>query len=374
MAGERQGPGANERNDISRFLGVPPPPPPPQDGSQLPPVRPSAYPRVVPPSPPPSPAPSPPPVPPPPPASQPDARWTAPTSSTDVGSPAFSDQEPAAQPVSRADAGEQPRAAAPSGAARDRIVVLGRRRAGKTIFLARLYETLWRGCKLVDGRVVLPGASVEGKDIVRLTCRATTGASHLQLMKTVESMQRGAWPLATQGNTYAELVVAYRGVEHMVTALDYPGEVFAKAFLHDSYEGDAAELRAAVDRAAAAILLIDPAVVASGGAEAHEDAFGLMQAALRIRSGVDGASVPIAIVFTKADASAAFLREAGGTRAFAKRHFGQLFDNVQRTAVFASAAVGERRDARGKSVPDLSRPPTNIIEPLRYCLDSIQYV
>ena len=261
-----------------------------------------------------------------------------------------------------------------ASAARDRIVILGRRRAGKTIFLARLYETLWEGCTLVDGRMVRGSGPVEGNDVAKLACRATTGSAHLQFMETVEAMRGGSWPLATQGNTYAEIVVAYRGREHAVTALDYPGEVFTKAFLHDSHDMDALELRAAVDRAAAAILLIDPAVVAQGGSEAHEDAFGLMQAALRIRNGIDGQSVPIAIVFTKADSNGPFLREAGGVRAFARKHFGQLFVNVQRTAVFASAAVGEKRNALGKTAPDMSKPPVNIIEPLRYCLDTIQYV
>ena len=61
-------------------------------------------------------------------------------------------------------------------------------------------------------------------------------------------------------------------------------------------------------------------------------------------------------------------------RAFAKKHFVQLFGNVQRTAVFASAAVGEKRNALGKASPDVSQPPVNIIEPLRYCLDTMQYV
>ena len=323
-----------------------------------------------------SPPPPPPPLPPPPPPGLPpplppsdfdrDSASGEPTESATV------DVDPPAPIVTPSVAAAA--SAPPATAIRDRVVILGRRRAGKTIFLARLYEALWQGCTLVDGRVVRGNEKVAGRDVARLACRATTGAAHLQFMQTVEAMQAGGWPLATQGNTYAEMVVTYRGQEHTVTALDYPGEVFSKAFLHDSYEPDALELRAAVDRAAATVLLIDPAVVAKGVKDAHEDAFGLLQAALRIRAGTDGASVPIAIVFTKADANASFLREAGGVRAFAKKHFGQLFGNVQRTAVFASAAVGEKRNALGKASPDVSQPPVNIIEPLRYCLDTMQYV
>ena len=88
----------------------------------------------------------------------------------------------------------------------------------------------------------------------------------IPLEKIIGTLREGKWPLATTGNTYAELIVSHQGHEHTVTALDYPGEVFRKAFMGDSEDADANELRAAIDRAAAMIVLIDPAVVASGGA------------------------------------------------------------------------------------------------------------
>ncbi len=255
---------------------------------------------------------------------------------------------------------------------RDRIVILGRRRAGKTIFLARLYEALWQGCKVIDGRMLAAGESSGGRKVVVMSCRTTSGPAHVQFMKIAEELRKGKWPAATSGNTYSEIVVSNGGREHVVTALDYPGEVFRKAFMLESDDPDAVELRMTVDRAAAAILLIDPSVAAGGGDEAQEDVFGLTHAALRIRKSIGGELVPIAIVFTKCDVNAAFLKEAGGVRKFASKHFGQLFREIERTSVFACAAVRVEQNSLGKQVPRADKPPENIVEPLRYCLDFIE--
>jgi hypothetical protein len=252
---------------------------------------------------------------------------------------------------------------------RDRIVVIGRRRAGKTIYLARLYEALWQGCKLVDGKAAVAGESTEGRRVVEVSCRATSGAAHTQFMKVIQELRAGRWPAATIGNSYAELIVTYGGRERVLTALDYPGEVFRKAFMNDSDDPDAVELLAAIDRAAAAIFLIDPAVVAAGGEESYEDTFGLTQAASRIRSGRDGTDVPIAVVFTKADVNRALLREAGGVREFAFKHFGQMFRSVERTSVFPTAAVRVAENGLGRSVPRADKPAENVVEPLRYCFE-----
>jgi hypothetical protein len=252
--------------------------------------------------------------------------------------------------------------------------VIGRRRAGKTIYLARLYEALWQGCKLVDGKVIVPGEPTEARSIVEMSCRATSGASHMQFMKVVEELRAGRWPAATVGNSYAELIVTYGGRERVLTALDYPGEVFRKAFMSDSDDPDARELLNAIDRAAGAIFLIDPAVVAAGGEESFEDTFGLTQAAARIRSGADGGDVPIAVVFTKADANRVFLKEAGGVREFALKHFGQMFKSLERTKVFASIAVRDTDNGLGRKLPRAEQPAENVVEPLRYCFETMDAV
>ncbi len=260
--------------------------------------------------------------------------------------------------------------AAPRPHDRARIVVIGRRRAGKTIYLARLYEALWQGCKLYDGVMPPKNAPTSGV-VTKMSCRASSGAAHLQFMRIAEELHAGRWPAATLGNSYAELFIDYGGREFKLTALDYPGELFRKVFMGDSTDPDALELAEAIDRAIAAIFLIDPAVVAAGGEEAQEDAFGLTQAAARIRESVGGSEVPIAIVFTKCDLNKALIREAGGVRKFALKHFKQLFRSVDRTSVFASAAVRTAQNSLGKSVPIVVGSPENVVEPLRYCCDGM---
>ena len=255
---------------------------------------------------------------------------------------------------------------------RDRIVVIGRRRSGKTIFLARLYESLWQGCTLVDGRVLAANEKPGNGLITKMVCKAQSGSAHTQLMNIAQELRAGRWPAGTHANSYAELKITHNGAEHLLTALDYPGEVFRKAFMSDSDDPDAAELLEAIDRAIAVIFLIDPAVVAAGGHEADEDTFGLTQAADRIRSSLEGMSVPIAVVFTKCDTNSALLREAGGVRAFAHKHFQQMFRSVDRTSVFACAAVRVTQNALGKVVPRTDRAPENVVEPLRYCLEMLE--
>jgi SAM-dependent methyltransferase len=66
------------------------------------------------------------------------------------------------------------------------------------------------------------------------------------------------------------------------------------------------------------------------------------------------------------------LREAGGVREFAHRHFGQMFNSLERTSVFASAAVRVTENALGKPMPRAEKPGENIVEPLRYCFEMMQ--
>ena len=69
---------------------------------------------------------------------------------------------------------------------RDRIVVLGRRGAGKTVFLARLYEALWQ--------------KREG-----LLARAVDGVAHQRFMECVARMEAGQWPEATLAPVVVQL-------------------------------------------------------------------------------------------------------------------------------------------------------------------------
>jgi hypothetical protein len=256
----------------------------------------------------------------------------------DAGSTAMADPHPMAASL---DAAPQ----------RDRVVVLGRTRAGKTIYLSRLYEQCWKG----DGAV-----RIEAHD----------GKTHLHLLSIVEEMQEHRrWPAATGGNRWLDLHVTYRGQSVTMVSLDYPGEVFRKAFVEQEENEDTRELVDHVRRAAAVLLLMDPKVLATGRVgEAADDDFGMVQAMRYVRSLPGGDQVPIVLVLTKIDENADLLRHHGKLRGFAHKFCSNLMRTVPGLRVFGVCAVRSRRDALGRVVPDLDRPPRGLTGPLEHCL------
>jgi hypothetical protein len=240
---------------------------------------------------------------------------------------------------------------------RDRIVVLGRRRAGKTIFLARLYDAAWNG-RIADLHMrALPGPN----------------RGHERFMTVIDSLARGQWPEATLGSTTTPIDVEYRGEKTLMVALDYPGEDFRNAFVVGSDEPGAVELRSHVDRAAGVILLLDPDVALAGEMnERVDDDYGMAEAIRRIREQPGGDRVPIAIVLTKCDVHADLVKEAGGLREFTRVHYHNIIRACGgSTRRFSAAAVRVRRDARDKFVPSLRHPPVNVLEPMAYCMERI---
>jgi hypothetical protein len=237
---------------------------------------------------------------------------------------------------------------------RDRVVVLGRTRAGKTIYLSRLYEQCWKG----DGA---------------LRMEAHDGRTHLAMLAAVERMQeQRQWPAATESNTYLDLQLTWNGQGLTMVSLDYPGEVFRRAFVEQVQDEDTQELIDHVRRAAALLLLIDPKVLATGRiGEAADDDFGMVQALRFLRSLPGGERVPIALVLTKIDENADLLRHHGKLRGFAERFCGNLLRTVPGLRVFGVCAVRSRRDSLGRLVPDLDRPPRGLTGPVEYCMQRV---
>lgn len=237
---------------------------------------------------------------------------------------------------------------------RDRVVILGRTRAGKTIYLARLYEQCWKH---------------EGP----LRIEAHDGRTHLSLLSAVEQMQEHrVWPAATEGTNYLDLKLQWKGHELTMVSLDYPGEVFHRAFVEQAEDENTRELVDHVRRAAAVLLLIDPKVLATGRlGESADDDFGMVQALRYLRSLPGGRTVPIALVLTKIDENADLLRHHGKLRGFAERFCANLLRTVPGLRVFGVCAVRSRRDSLGRHVPDLDRPPRGLTGPVEYCMEHV---
>ena len=233
---------------------------------------------------------------------------------------------------------------------RDRIVVLGRRGAGKTVFLSRLYEALWH--------------KREG-----LLARAVDGIAHQRFMECVARMETGQWPEATLAQSWSNLEIRYGTHEWVLRVLDYPGEVFRRAFVEDAQDEAARTLRAHVDQAAAVLVLVDPLSAVQGGVEATVDAeFGVSNALRRVQAASGDVEVPVAIVLTKCDVAIGHIREVGSPRAFVDHYLPGLVRDGGAFRVFAASAVRSRADALGQLRPATDKDALGIVEPLQWCL------
>jgi hypothetical protein len=231
---------------------------------------------------------------------------------------------------------------------RDRIVVLGRRQSGKTIYLATIYARLWRSLK-------------------GMTAKALSGEVHKQLMGVHQMLREGQWPPSTLGTSQIDLELEHHGHKRLLVALDFAGELFGKAFLDEQSDWPGVkELVSHIDRAAAVILLVDPAVVAGMDQRAAmEDDFGLVQAVQRIRNWPGGDTVPIVLVLTKMDQHQQLLDHHGGGPEFIRKHFPALVRLLKQIPIMQVSAVQVETGPDGKPRPRADSTTINIDGPLQ---------
>ena len=247
----------------------------------------------------------------------------------------------------------------PSTFVRDRIVVLGRSQAGKTVFIARLYHELW------------------SKPQDWLSMRALSGPAHTTLMTMCGELANGRWPLATTGQRYVDCELKFNSTVHRLTILDYPGEVFTKAFVEgESDTDDTTTLLEHVDHAKGVILLIDPknAVDSRDPTKRADDDYGMAAVVDRIRKFPGGEKVPIAIVMTKCDLHESMIVQLGGLKVFSEVYLHWIIRTAGNSyKVFACAAVRLSKSSRsGNGAPELAKPPVNVIEPLKWILEKLE--
>jgi GTPase SAR1 family protein len=237
---------------------------------------------------------------------------------------------------------------------RDRIVVIGRRQSGKTIYLATLYAKLWK--------------SLNG-----MTAKAVSGEVHRQLIGVHQTLQAGRWPAATLGTSQIEMDIEHAGRKRLMVTLDFAGELFRKAFVEEQADFPGVkELTEHIDRAASVLLLVDPSVVAGMDHEAAmDDDFGLVQAVQRIRNWPGGESVPIVLVLTKMDQYQHLLDQVGGSKGFVRKYFPALVRLMKHIPIFQVSAVQTDKGNDGTVIPRLDSQSVNIDTPLRFCLDLI---
>ena len=214
-------------------------------------------------------------------------------------------------------------------------MILGRRNAGKTIYLARLYELCWGG-----------------QDVSGIHMMAREGSMHVRLMQVLAELERGEWPQATGAGRQETFVfdVTFDGKVVPLVTIEYGGEDFTSAFVADENSEVAEALRDHVDRAIAVLILADPLVALQGEAEeASDDDYGMVRAIQRIRDMPGGKTVPIVMMLTKWDERIQMVSAEGGMEAFVHRWYANLFRVSKQLKIFTCAAVRTRTDARGRA-------------------------
>ena len=240
------------------------------------------------------------------------------------------------------------------GGRRERIVVLGRRAAGKTVYLATLYARLWNS---LDG----------------LTMTSTSGLAHRDTMRLVDGLTRGQWPPATLDNTLMAIEVKYRRRTRLMVSMDYSGEVFRRAFVEDAADNSpqTRELLDHLDHAGAVMLLLDPRVAYEHSKDIEasvDDDFGMVQAVRRIRNAPDGHEVPVALTLTKMDQNLDLIKKEGGAANFVRNHWPALTRTLKHLVIFMVSAVQIVHDEQGRPQPRQNSDPINVENPLKYCL------
>lgn len=262
---------------------------------------------------------------------------------------------PAAEPAVGPEAGDEVSEGAVG--ARDRIVVLGRRQAGKTVYLSVVYGHLWRS---LDG----------------LTMSAVSGVTHRRMMRAVAELEKGQWPPGTLENARLAFEIKYHRRKRLLISMDYSGEVFTRAFIEDGDDSrEVKELLEHLDNAAAVLLLVDPSMVYehSGDIDAAiDDDFGMVQAAKRVRDWPRGEDIPIVLVLTKMDKNLPLIRREGGAAEFVKKHWPALARTLLRIPIYGVTAVQAETDQNRQSVPSPQSTPKGVLEPLKYCLEEIE--
>jgi GTP-binding protein EngB required for normal cell division len=231
---------------------------------------------------------------------------------------------------------------------RDRIVVVGRRSSGKTVYVSMLYDKLWNS-----------NSSIKVK--------AVKGTSHAQFIKTADAIRQARWPAATQGVSQSFIEIEHDGQNRMMVVLDYPGEVFTDAFIRETESKEVNMLLDHIDHASAVILLVDAHQVAMGDVDSQIDNnYGILQAVTRIQNWPGGKEIPVVLVFTKYDKVMDIIKQHGGTRSFAEKHFSSLIKKTKHLQVCKISVIPEIDQV----VPlELKENVAPLESPLLYCLE-----
>lgn len=235
-----------------------------------------------------------------------------------------------------------------------KVAIVGVEGSGKTVMLAGLGDLYTRADE--KGYFLAP------KDF-------TTSAYVADLMGRLRS---GVWPAATADDMFQSLEWTLRRRSDVggrptdiceLSCLDFPGEVYRKAFVETDGSRPDGMLRQVealwnyIERADSLIVLVNLSdVIAQGLANrrVHESIWvtsAILEVALKERP---GRVIPrTAIVLSQADNYEATIRECGGAKGTLEKYLPHVYNSYGWLDVFAASAIDKTDlDANGHVVPD----------------------
>jgi hypothetical protein len=276
-------------------------------------------------------------------------------------------------PRSRRAKPEPLRAFGASSARRDVVLLLGGSGAGKTVFTATLYQQLWSGARVVRGRVaqdVADGAAERATRTIRGKARHI--ATHHELLRIAEDLAAGKWPAASVGISHVEVEVTLDGETELVSIVDYPGAELDRAINWQGSDPLSTELIWLAENASAFIVFIDPDCIAAGGAQWDQDRAAIAHAIRLARRGAGREQTPVAIIVPKADRHKESVTSSGSARGLLAVRDPVLADLVQPAAYWPTSCISAVATVGGWLKPKRKRPPINVVEPLLYCLATLE--
>lgn len=274
---------------------------------------------------------------------------------------------------SRRSKPEPMRAFGASSARRDVVLLLGGAGAGKTVFTATLYEQLWSGAQVVRGRVAHAAADGSPDRATRtIRGKARHISTHHELMRIAGDLAAGKWPAGSVGMSHVEIEVTLDGSTELISIVDYPGAELDRAINWQGSDPLSTELIWLAENAAALIVFIDPDCLAAGGAQWDQDRAAITHAIRLARRGVGREQTPVAIVVPKADRHKESVTSSGSAKGLLAVRDPVLADLVQPAAYWPTSCISAVATVGGWMKPKRKRPPLNVIEPLLYCLATLE--
>jgi GTPase SAR1 family protein len=185
---------------------------------------------------------------------------------------------------------------------RNTVLVIGRQAAGKSVYISRLFRELDEHNEHTQKKY-------------EMTMSTKEFSTRELLNSKIRQLEMGEWISANAGQTERmafEIRTPEKNIKFLY--LDYPGELFSRAFYEGLNGSDQEEFRSHLSRAQALIILIDPTSL-SRKIEQHEDARseredntqGLVNMLRELWEGALVAQIPVLLLFTKGDINASWL-------------------------------------------------------------------